>query len=424
MSNEVVSEGSKNDAPKSELSNPYFLHHSDHPGLVLVSKPLNGDIYSTWLRAMTIALNAKNKLGFVNGVIKSPSEKKYPDDYAIWSRCNDMVHSWIINTIAPKISDSVIFYPTACEVWEDLRERFSQSNAPRIFEIQREIAYHQQEQLSISAYYTKLKSLWDELASYIDASSCTCGAQQDRKKLMQFLMGLNESYTAARGQILLMNPLPSVRQAYAVVYQEEKQRHLGTTHTAADSHNGAAMAVRNNRPSNYGPQRRMEQRSDQSLNNSQGGRQSDQDRRRLGSSEGHPECTHCGDMGHFVETCYKLIGYPPGHPKANRPKTDRSRSSANQVSNGVTKDEEESLLSTISETQQLQQLVSLLNAKEKEFANPQANSTISKAGLSKLSSRGWIFDSGATDHIVSSHDLLCKNKKKFFIAARIITKWT
>lgn len=241
---------------------------------------------------------------------------------------------------------------------------------------------------------------------------------------MQFLMGLNESYTAARGQILLMNPLPSVRQAYAAVYQEEKQRHLGTTHTAADSHNGAAMAVRNNRPSNYGPQRRMEQRSDQSLNNSQGGRQSDQDRRRLGSSEGHPECTHCGDMGHFVETCYKLISYPPGHPKANRPKTDRSRSSANQVSNGVTKDEEESLLSTISETQQLQQLVSLLNAKEKEFANPQANSTISKAGLSKLSSRGWIFDSGATDHIVSSHDLLCKNKKKFFIAARIITKWT
>lgn len=47
-----------------------------------------------------------------------------------------MVHSWIINTIAPKISDSVIFYPTAREVWEDLRERFSQSNAPRIFEIQ------------------------------------------------------------------------------------------------------------------------------------------------------------------------------------------------------------------------------------------------------------------------------------------------
>jgi hypothetical protein len=29
--------------------------------------------------------------------------------------------------------------------------------------------------------------------------------------LMQFLMGLNESYKAIRGQILLLNPLPDIR---------------------------------------------------------------------------------------------------------------------------------------------------------------------------------------------------------------------
>ena len=84
---------------------------------------------------MTLALNAKNKLGFVNGTIKALSEETYPDDYAIWSRCNDMVHSWIVNTLNPKILDSVIYNTTAHEVWEDLQERFSQSNAPRIFEI-------------------------------------------------------------------------------------------------------------------------------------------------------------------------------------------------------------------------------------------------------------------------------------------------
>jgi hypothetical protein len=32
---------------KTNLSNPYFTHHSDHLGLVLISKPLNGDNYST-----------------------------------------------------------------------------------------------------------------------------------------------------------------------------------------------------------------------------------------------------------------------------------------------------------------------------------------------------------------------------------------
>lgn len=158
------------DSLKADFSNPYFTHHSDNPGMILVSKSLNGDNYSGWKRAMTLALNSKNKLGFINGSIKAPLEEINPEGYAVWSRCNDLVHSWIINTLDPEIADSVIYYPTAHEVWEDLRERFSQSNAPRIFEIQRDIASLRQEQLSISAYYTKLKSLWDELATYSDAS--------------------------------------------------------------------------------------------------------------------------------------------------------------------------------------------------------------------------------------------------------------
>jgi hypothetical protein len=57
-----------------------------------------------------------------------------------------------------------------------------------------------------------LKGLWDELASYNDTVH---GAQQDQQRLMQFLMGLNDSYSAIRGQILLINPLPTVRQAYS-----------------------------------------------------------------------------------------------------------------------------------------------------------------------------------------------------------------
>jgi len=69
------------------------------------------------------------------------------------------------------------------------------------------------------------------------------GAQQDQQKLMQFLMGLNDSYSAIRGQILLMNPLPSIRQAYSSVSQEEKQRILSSTHAAIEPSNSAAMAV-------------------------------------------------------------------------------------------------------------------------------------------------------------------------------------
>jgi hypothetical protein len=56
-------------------------------------------------------------------------------------------------------------------------------------------------------------------------------------------MGLNDSYSAIRGQILLMNRLPSVRQAYSSISQEEKQCLLSSTHTVSDSNGSAAMAV-------------------------------------------------------------------------------------------------------------------------------------------------------------------------------------
>ncbi|KAI4299458.1 hypothetical protein L6164_032918 [Bauhinia variegata] len=49
-----------------DAADPLILHHSDHPGMVLVSKPLEGYNYGQWSRAMRISLSAKNKVGFVN----------------------------------------------------------------------------------------------------------------------------------------------------------------------------------------------------------------------------------------------------------------------------------------------------------------------------------------------------------------------
>lgn len=224
-------------------ANPLFLHHSDHPGLLLVSKKLTGDNYNSWCRAMKISLTAKNKTGFITGTIKEPSAIKKPEDHALWQRCNDMVLSWILNSLEPDLADLVLSCTTPYAIWEDLRERFALGKAPRIFQVQRDIYKIEQGQMSIASYYTKLKALSDELASYNTAENCTCGAQNDRTKLMQFLMGLNESYAGTRGQILLMNPLPYVRQAYASVTREEKQRELGSTSLVPS--NTAAMAVCN-----------------------------------------------------------------------------------------------------------------------------------------------------------------------------------
>ncbi|WKA02856.1 hypothetical protein VitviT2T_021008 [Vitis vinifera] len=105
-----------------EALDPFSLHHSDHPGMVLVSKVLEGDNYSTWSQAMRISLSAKDKIGFVIGSIKPPSSTD--DSFPSWQRCNDMVISWLLNSIHPDIASSVIYAETAVEIWADIRERF------------------------------------------------------------------------------------------------------------------------------------------------------------------------------------------------------------------------------------------------------------------------------------------------------------
>ena len=85
---------------------------------------------------------------------------------------------------------------------------------------------HKQGQQSISVYYTKLKAFWDELSSYHEVLSCSCGGleklkeRDEKERVMQFLMGLNDSYAAIRGQILLMHPLPDTRRVYSLVLQQ------------------------------------------------------------------------------------------------------------------------------------------------------------------------------------------------------------
>ena len=50
--------------------------------------------------------------------------------------------------------------------------------------------------------------------------------QEQLRKVMQFFMGLNESYSVVCGQILLMQPFPIIGRVYSMVLNEEKQRDM------------------------------------------------------------------------------------------------------------------------------------------------------------------------------------------------------
>ena len=50
-----------------------------------------------------------------------------------WIRNNNIVISWILNSVSKEILASIIYSDSAFDIWLDLKDRFQQSNGPRIF---------------------------------------------------------------------------------------------------------------------------------------------------------------------------------------------------------------------------------------------------------------------------------------------------
>lgn len=205
-----------------------FLHHSDNLNCSLTSELLHGNNYAQWKRSCEVSLSAKNKMAFVTGSYEKPTENS--PLLPLWERCNSMVISWILHSVDKDIASSIIYTPTAAQIWKDLSQRFSFSQATKIYQLQKEMSNLSQGNLSVSTYFTKCKQLWDEYIVLVTPCSCeSVGSAMklmERQQLMQFLMGLNEAYQVVKSNILMLNPLPSVSQACSIVIQEEQQREI------------------------------------------------------------------------------------------------------------------------------------------------------------------------------------------------------
>ncbi|VFQ94335.1 unnamed protein product [Cuscuta campestris] len=285
---------------------PLFLHNSDHPGMVLTTTKLTGMNFIPWSRSIKIALISKMKIGFINGKSRKPD----PDDpsYAQWERCDNMVFSWILNSIQSDLAEAFLYATSSEELWNELEERFGESNGPLIYQIEKKIADIRQNNDFVGAYFTKLKKLWDELANVTDpavceCNGCTCDAKkklaeaEQKRRLVKFLMGLNEGFDTIRGQIMLIEPLPTASNACSLVQQIERQRNISGIQTLGselaayagtdniDSHNMALYAGK-------GPGQRQN-----------GYNKTDPRKNRK-------MCEYCKEPGHFKDQCFKLIGYP------------------------------------------------------------------------------------------------------------------
>ncbi|GJW49734.1 ribonuclease H-like domain-containing protein [Tanacetum coccineum] len=262
---------------KLDISDPLHLHLNDTTALTVVSIKLKGtENYQVWSCAMLLALEGKNKIGFIDGSCK--------------------------------------------------------------------------------------RSNTDEYDAMIELPKCVCNASEGFKKhnqllkLMQFLMGLDDSYMQIRSFILSRETLPGVRSDYATISSEESHRVAVGSIASSSQRNQASAFVsnvpysqnfqRNNQNFNTGPSR-----PNNVNNNRQGGGSSLNNNRPSG---GHIlVCENYGYNGHTIDRCFKINGYPAdfGKKKSGQNVKKQGVSNNNSVgkssSSGFTDEQMTTLISLI-----------------------------------------------------------------------------
>ncbi|KAF7825204.1 uncharacterized protein G2W53_016368 [Senna tora] len=227
-----------------ETNGGWVLQNSDQPGMTLVASQLIGPNYLSWSLAVKTALEAKDKLGFVDGSIKEPED---PVEHKRWKPVDSMVKSWLTNSLTKDLSETFMFCNSVKELCANIAERYSVSNdktCPKMH-------------------------MWNKRLDEQDSDI----------KLVQFLIGLHLMYDALRGQILNLDPLPSVNKAFSKVVRQEIQKEVNLAFNNVES---SVMMV-----------------------NTCGRKTEDKKADKAGKY-----CDHCNQNGHTQESCFKIIGFP------------------------------------------------------------------------------------------------------------------
>ncbi|GKE87301.1 hypothetical protein Tco_1564776 [Tanacetum coccineum] len=99
---------------------------------------------------MMIALNPKNKLKII--INEYPKPDVNSPMRALWERNNNMIISWVLNTVTDQISNNLSFVHFATALWKELQEHYSQLD--------------------------EIVGLWDKVdaleALYMRTCNCTC----------------------------------------------------------------------------------------------------------------------------------------------------------------------------------------------------------------------------------------------------------
>ncbi|XP_061345862.1 uncharacterized protein LOC133291594 [Gastrolobium bilobum] len=392
----MAGENSNNLKP-TDPGSPFYLGGSDNPGVLLTIVQLRGEAnYDNWAKLMKNALSAKNKLGFITGDVKKP-EKDNAADWRAWVMCNSMINGWIHNTIDPTLQPFIKCFEEVKDLWEDLKERYAVQNFPRQYQLKASLTTIRQHGSTVGEYYTKLRAVWDDLEGNKTRKSCACGddcayakeAEEEREhdRVYQFHMGLDDTlFGNLRSQILNTTPLPTLNKAYATVTQEKTHRTIARSHDARNT--AVSYATRTDTTKEMAAQPMLpEKPPDRS------------------------PCPHCGKNNHDPSRCWSKYGYPPNRGSARGRGCGRGRSDYSHGGRFASDHVPTANAAQISPIQQaappvVSQQVNAFSTLTPELITKLVALVEGEKLTGKAINLPWLIDSGASQHMTGSINLL------------------
>ncbi|GJW15086.1 hypothetical protein Tco_0019219 [Tanacetum coccineum] len=274
-------------------------------------------------------------------------------------KVQSIVLGWILGFLSQELYVGQVYSEIASEVWTELKETYDKMDGSVAFNLMHKINSLKQCDLYVPNYYIKLNSLWREFDILTILPTCVCEGR------------IACTYFAKSG----------------FTNKPQHAAFVAKTNNNSNRFN-RRVNTNNNNNTNRGPNPNL-------------------------------LCKNCGLIGHTMERCYELIGYPAGfkrNPNLSRPYgNNNKRFNANCEVNQFVPSTSGPLSSSFT-NEQMVKLLSLINEKPSPAANMSGTRTSfynnvffnrnfekffcdkSKSDMYNVT-LGWIIDSGANHHM-------------------------
>ncbi|RVW21347.1 Retrovirus-related Pol polyprotein from transposon TNT 1-94 [Vitis vinifera] len=366
------------------ISSSSSSHQMETSHLPITAHKLNGQNYLQWSQSILMFIRGKEKDDYITGASAAPETTA--STYKKWIAENNMVMSWLVNSMTADIGENFLSFDTAKEIWDIAKETFSdKENTSEIIQIEGILHDLRQGNLTVTEYFNTLTRLWRQLDTF-EVHNWNCVTDGflykkivEGKRVFKFLLGLNKNLDEIRGRIMGVKPLPSLREAFSEVRREESRKNL-----MMGSHQQLNMAESSALKTQFAP-----------FDN------------RQKIKGGRPWCDHCRKPGHSRETCWKIHGKPVDW-KPRQPLEKEGR--GNHVATDEQSPQPEASPFNKEQMEMLQKLLSPLLSVQSQTGSS-SNQVIGSGTLAhkgnflsaftagKKRKKPWIVDSGASDHM-------------------------